>query len=220
VTDSSPASARCGCPACIAGAALLLLDTGRPGMARTLLAVLPEAVRVAVAEAYSEGVEHGVEAARKARPGRAASVPFAAAAASTLAREAEQHGLAEQAEQDDRGDDGGRERQGEGHGLQELHDPPPQRFGTRNRPGRGPVPARRGSSAKRSARASPVRRPTASPAPAFRKVAAELAAHVEHLGADRVAAVLGVTLDDLGPLLEGRAAPPARALRRLREASE
>jgi hypothetical protein len=56
--------------------------------------------------------------------------------------------------------------------------------------------------------------------PAFAKVAAELAGHVEHLGADRVAAVLGVTLAELGRLLEGRVAPPPAALRRLRETTE
>jgi hypothetical protein len=67
--------------------------------------------------------------------------------------------------------------------------------------------------AKRSAR-------LAGPQPAFARVAAELAAHVEHLGADRVAAVLGVAVGDLGPMLEGRVAPPASALRKLREAGE
>ena len=60
----------------------------------------------------------------------------------------------------------------------------------------------------------------ASAVPAFRKVAAELAAHVEDLGADRVAAVLGVALDDLGPMLGGRVAPPASGMRRLREIAE
>jgi hypothetical protein len=49
--------------------------------------------------------------------------------------------------------------------------------------------------------------------PAFAKVAAELAGHVEALGADRVAAVLGVAVDDLGAMLEGRVTPPPAALR-------
>jgi hypothetical protein len=68
-------------------------------------------------------------------------------------------------------------------------------------------------SAKRSVR-------SAGPRPAFARVAAELAGHVEHLGADKVAAVLGVTLAELGPLLEGRVAPPPAGLRRLREVGE
>jgi hypothetical protein len=58
------------------------------------------------------------------------------------------------------------------------------------------------------------------PRPAFAEVAAELAGHVEALGGDRVAAVLGVAVDDLGPMLESRAAAPASALRRLRETTE
>jgi hypothetical protein len=38
------------------------------------------------------------------------------------------------------------------------------------------------------------------------------------LTTERVAEPLGVMLADLGPLLEGRVAPPASALRKLREA--
>jgi hypothetical protein len=81
------------------------------------------------------------------------------------------------------------------------------------------VPARRVPSAERSARSAAIL-PTSGNNPAFRKLAAELAGHVGDLGADRVAAVLGVALDDLGPLLEGRVAPPASGLRRLREVGE
>jgi len=61
-----------------------------------------------------------------------------------------------------------------------------------------------------------LRRRLPASGPAFAKVAAELAGHVERLGADRVAAVLGVSLDGLVPMLEGRVAPPASAMRRLR----
>ena len=43
---------------------------------------------------------------------------------------------------------------------------------------------------------------------------------MEHLGADKVAAVSGAGLDDLGPLLEGRVAPPPASLRRLRATTE
>jgi hypothetical protein len=124
---------------CLAEGALALLGTGRPAMAGTLLEGLPDAVRVAVAEGYAAGVEHGLAEARR--------------------------------------------------------------------------------SGRRAASADRFRRVPA-PVPAFAKAAAELAGHVEHLGADRVAAVLGVTIDDLGPLLEGRVAPPAGGLRRLRETTE
>ncbi len=44
----------------------MLLATGRPAMARTLLAGLPAGVRAAVAEAHADGTGHGLEAAREA----------------------------------------------------------------------------------------------------------------------------------------------------------
>jgi hypothetical protein len=59
-----------------------------------------------------------------------------------------------------------------------------------------------------------------SSAPAFRKAAVELARHVAALGADAVAEALGVALDGLGAMLEGRVAPPAGRMRRLREVTE
>jgi hypothetical protein len=57
------------------------------------------------------------------------------------------------------------------------------------------------------------------PPPAFAHTAAELQQHVDGLGADRVAAVLGLTLDHLAPLLAGRVASIKASLRRLRRAS-
>jgi hypothetical protein len=141
-----PIPTRCACPACVAEAGPLLLATGRATMGLRVLDGLPDAIREAVAEADSRGLEHGVEAARKARP----------------------------------------------------------------------------APAKRSARAENLVSTRRSPASAFAfaQVAAELIAHVEHLGADRMAELLGVPPDDLGPLLEGRVAPPASGMRRLREAVE
>ena len=51
----------------------------------------------------------------------------------------------------------------------------------------------------------PGRRSPALPsAPAFDRTAEELRGHVGRLGADRVAEVLMVRIEDLGPLLEGR----------------
>ena len=85
--------------------------------------------------------------------------------------------------------------------------------------GRRAAPKRK-PAAKRSARPAKVVAPRRSPAPAFAKVATELAAHIEALGADRVAETLGVALDDLARMLEGRVAPPGAGLRRLRETSE
>jgi len=58
---------------------------------------------------------------------------------------------------------------------------------------------------------------SASPArPGFRRVADELARHVERLGAARVAEVLAVRPVDLGPLLQGRVSVTKSALDRLR----
>jgi hypothetical protein len=56
--------------------------------------------------------------------------------------------------------------------------------------------------------------------PAFARIAAELAGHVALLGVDKVCEVLGVRAADLAALLEGRAAPPAEGMRRLRAAAE
>jgi hypothetical protein len=88
--------------------------------------------------------------------------------------------------------------------------------------GRGDRLRGEGGHVPHGARPRPAKRsaqPT-KPRPAFAKVAAELAGHVEHLGADKVAAVLGVVLDDLGPMIEGRVAPSAGRMRRLRETTE
>ena len=74
--------------------------------------------------------------------------------------------------------------------------------------------------AKRSTRPTSRSSPNASAVPAFRKVAVELARHIAALGADAVAEALGVALDDLAPMLEGRVAPPAGRMRRLREVTE
>jgi hypothetical protein len=54
--------------------------------------------------------------------------------------------------------------------------------------------------------------------PAFAHTAAELQEHVDRLGAERVATILGLTLDHLGPLLAGRVEPLKVGLRRLRQA--
>jgi hypothetical protein len=48
--------------------------------------------------------------------------------------------------------------------------------------------------------------------------AAELQEHVDRLGAERVATILGLTLDHLGPLLAGRVEPLKAGLRLLRRA--
>jgi hypothetical protein len=51
--------------------------------------------------------------------------------------------------------------------------------------------------------------------PAFAHTAAELQQHVDRLGAERVATILGLTLDHLGPLLAGWVKPIKANLRRL-----
>src|SRR3954451_4251600 len=61
--------------------------------------------------------------------------------------------------------------------------------------------------------------PALPSAPAFRREAAELREHVERLGAERVAELLMVRLDDLGPLLEGRAGVARSAMAKLRRAA-
>jgi hypothetical protein len=77
---------------------------------------------------------------------------------------------------------------------------------------------------KRSAGQKPARRRTLPERPrkpgkgAFRRVAEELREHVGRLGADRVAELLGVELDDLGPLLDGRLDVAKGALERVRRA--
>ena len=64
----------------------------------------------------------------------------------------------------------------------------------------------------------PGRRSPALPsAPGFSRLAEELREHVGRLGADRVAELLGVGLDDLGPLLEGRVGVGRAALERVRQ---
>jgi hypothetical protein len=66
--------------------------------------------------------------------------------------------------------------------------------------------------------AKAVKRSTGRP-PAFAHTAAELQQHVDRLGGERVATILGLTLDHLGPLLAGRVEPLKSGLRRLRRAS-
>src|SRR5690348_1945549 len=127
---------RCHCPECAARAAVLLLESGRAGMAATLLRDLPEAIREAVATARAEGVRDG-RRTRSTRPGDRPTT------------------------------------------------------GTASRPGRAK--------------------------PAFQREAAELARHVERLGAERVAEVLRVDAADLESLLEGRVGVARSALERLRK---
>ena len=50
---------RCACPACAASAAVLLLETDRPGMALSLMRGLPEAIETTVAAAHAAGVREG-----------------------------------------------------------------------------------------------------------------------------------------------------------------
>ena len=52
--------------------------------------------------------------------------------------------------------------------------------------------------------------------PAFIRTAIEVSEHVAHLGADRVAVMLGVAVVDLEPMLGGRVRPSEEGLRRLR----
>ena len=66
----------------------------------------------------------------------------------------------------------------------------------------------------------PWRRSPALPsAPAFDRTAEELRGHVGRLGADRVAEVLMVRIEDLGPLLEGRVGVARSAMAKLRRAA-
>jgi hypothetical protein len=53
-------------------------------------------------------------------------------------------------------------------------------------------------------------------APAFAYIAGKLNEHVARFGVERVAEVLRVAVADLKPMLEGRVAPPAHKLQRLR----
>src|SRR4051794_20042150 len=63
----------------------------------------------------------------------------------------------------------------------------------------------------------PGRRSPALPsALAFDRMAEELRGHIGRLGVDRVAEVLMVRLDDLGPLLEGRVGVARSAMAKLR----
>ena len=66
----------------------------------------------------------------------------------------------------------------------------------------------------------PERRSPALPsAPGFARHAEELRGHVGRLGAERVAELLTVRLDDLGPLLEGRVGVVRSAMAELRGAA-
>jgi len=66
----------------------------------------------------------------------------------------------------------------------------------------------------------PWRRSPALPsAPAFDRTAEELRGHVGRLGADRVAELLMVRIEDLGPLLEGRVGVARSAMAKLRRAA-
>ena len=53
-------------------------------------------------------------------------------------------------------------------------------------------------------------------APAFMQTGIELSGHVVHLGADEVAAMLGVRVVDLAPMCAGRVKPTNAGMRRLR----
>jgi hypothetical protein len=70
MTTADPApKPPCRCPACTAKAALVLLETGRAGMAARLLEGLPEALRQAVQDAYAAGRAEGMaECQRQAAP--------------------------------------------------------------------------------------------------------------------------------------------------------
>src|SRR4051794_7018354 len=59
------------CPECVARASVLLLESGRPSMALSLLRDLPEAIAEAKAEARAEGVRDG----RRTRPTRPSTKP-------------------------------------------------------------------------------------------------------------------------------------------------
>lgn len=102
---ATPPAAGCGCPVCAAQAAMVLLDTGRPGMAATLLRPLPEAIRAALGAAYENGVRNGRRPAaqppqrpaprpaaqRRAIPRKPLSPARAAAAAPSLPRKPRPH---------------------------------------------------------------------------------------------------------------------------------
>src|SRR4051812_39901693 len=62
---------RCRCPECVARASVLLLESGRPSMALSLLRDLPEAIAEAKAEARAESVRDG----RRTRPTRPSTRP-------------------------------------------------------------------------------------------------------------------------------------------------
>jgi hypothetical protein len=81
------------------------------------------------------------------------------------------------------------------------------RDGRRTRPTRPSTRSTAGSASR-----------AATTRPAFQRAAAELAQHVERLGAERVAEVLRVDAADLIPLLQGRVAVAKSALERLRRA--
>ena len=64
-----------------------------------------------------------------------------------------------------------------------------------------------------------VRAASTSRPPAFARTAAELRDHIDRLGAERVAAILRLSLEGLEPLLAGRAEPSKKMMRRLRATS-
>jgi hypothetical protein len=65
-------AARCRCPVCTADAALLLVETGRPGMALPLLRGLPGAIWAAIDATYHRG---RADARRRQRPVTGAPPP-------------------------------------------------------------------------------------------------------------------------------------------------
>jgi hypothetical protein len=64
---------RCRCPRCLTEAALTLLRTGRPGMAALLLEDLPEALDVALEQAFQAGKAEATGRRGPARAGRRAA---------------------------------------------------------------------------------------------------------------------------------------------------
>ncbi len=134
-------------PVRVAEAGLLLLRTGRPGMALQVLEPLPALLRAATAEARDRGEAQGL----------------ATAACTAAARE---------------------------------------------------ITARRVAPSPPAASAA-----KPPPGPTRGRVAQELREHVGRLGADRVAELLRVGLDDLAPLLEGRVSVATSAMAKLRRAA-
>jgi hypothetical protein len=146
---------RQGSPLWLADRAILMLETGRPGPALTLLRELPGAIRGTAEAIYAEGKEMGRRAA---------------------ARTAEK-------------------------AVQGSASPS------------GPGAAPRAPEALQKAGRKVLVPPSI---PAYRQQAVELAEHVARLGAERVAVILGLKVEHLHGLLEGRAAVSKAGMRRLR----